>query len=410
LGQDNATSILYFSDKDEHSRRKILRHGLLIQLCFFAMLAVLFLPVRNFVASLLFPNENTIAAFWLKALLIIPGHIVLNYVLNIFLWSENRKNYVILCFTQVCLGITGILLAMFFHSGIEGIFWSLILATTITGLVGFAMANRIVALKFQFDKSLIKKLVLMGAPFALTSFFQQLVPSIDRYFLLQFNYGNDLAQYALAVKIGGLLSIATSAFVLAFTPYSMNRIFEKNGEEQLSTLFLFVAPAMLLCIPIIILFKDVLVNLFADPSYDVSGKLLPLFFLGWAFDLFFYFSILGVYKSQKSYWMLFIFIAGIILISSLNFILVPRYGVFGAAAAFCITKAFLFFLPLIALRKFFKLSLNAVNFFGFLAASVLCSYLIYRLEFYQSLLLVAALITGSLFYLNSILQRHRLAL
>ena len=129
------------------------------------------------------------------------------------------------CLLQVCLAVSGILLAMFLNAGIEGIFWALIISTSITAIAGLLMAGKSIDLKIRFDKDLVKKLVLLGTPFALTSFFQQLVPSIDRYFLLHFNYGNDLPQYSLAVKIGGLLSIATSAFVLAFTPYSMNRIF-----------------------------------------------------------------------------------------------------------------------------------------------------------------------------------------
>src|SRR4030095_15029904 len=57
LGQDNASSILYFSNKDDKDRKKLLKHGLVIQLAFFGVVASVFIPLRNILASLLFPQD-----------------------------------------------------------------------------------------------------------------------------------------------------------------------------------------------------------------------------------------------------------------------------------------------------------------------------------------------------------------
>jgi O-antigen/teichoic acid export membrane protein len=406
LGQDNAASVFYFSNKNASERKKILHHGLIIQLAVLALCSLLFLPLRKFFASQLFSSEKNVADFWLKALLIVPGHIVLNYVLNILLWKERKRTYLTLCFLQVAISLGGVLLTLIFTANLNWIFASLITATTVTAVVGLLLVRSDVSFP-GLDKSLLKQLAWMGLPFALTSFFHQLMPSIDRYYLLHYNYGASLGQYALAVKIGGLLSMVSSAFLLAFTPYSMNRIFEKEGEVQISSLFHFVSSVLFLCIPVLLLFKDGLISFFAGASYTEAAPLLPFFFWGWAFDLLFYFSILGVYKSKKSHLMLVFFVAGTLLIAVLNRGLVPTYGIYGAAISFCAAKLFLFVLPLVLLRKHFKLAVHLPSFLGFLGAGILCSYLIYQMAVLQSVLLLLLLVGGGVFYLYMVLQKKK---
>jgi O-antigen/teichoic acid export membrane protein len=104
------------------------------------------------------------------------------------------------------------------------LFYVLIGAMTFCGLlVTFMLRHEIFTEILPVNYALLDKLVWFGLPFALTSFFRQVIPSIDRYFLLKFNFTAELPQYILAVKLGSFINIAFSAFALAFTPLLLKK-------------------------------------------------------------------------------------------------------------------------------------------------------------------------------------------
>lgn len=402
LGQDSAASVFYFDEaKTSFNKRQVLGYALLLQIGFLLCVFILFLPFRESIAGALFSTDPAIAPYWLTATLIIPGHLFLNYALNILLWQKRKKEYVALCFCQTAFSLLGVYLAVVvFNKGLTGLFYCLIGSTTLCGLLGFALVSGTMQISpLPLNKQLLKKLIWFGMPFAFTAFFHQALPSLDRYFLLQYHYQHQLPQYIVAVKLGGVVSMGISAFALAFTPYSMRVLNTQDAGKQLSSLFHFIAVAAFVLVPVALLFKDVLVSVFADASFTLSGTLLPFFFFGWVFDLFSYFSILGIYKAQNSLLMLAFFVTGIALLAGLNMLLIPRLGVYGAALAFCISKAALFFIPLFYLRKHFQLSVHTASFAMAGGAAVLCSYLLYKVEWYVSCTSLLLVVATAVYYL-----------
>jgi O-antigen/teichoic acid export membrane protein len=241
-------------------------------------------------------------------------------------------------------------------------------------------------------------LFLLGIPFALTSFFHQLLPAIDRFFLIQYNFSQQMGPYILAVKLGSLINFAASAFILAFTPYSLAKLNEKEAENDIANLFTMVSIAGFCLVPFLLVFKDLLIDLFADASFSMAGNLLPFFFWGWLFDLFSYFSTLGIYRSQKSILSLVLFAVGFVVVSAFNLLLIPVYGLYGAAVSFCVSKTFLFFVSLIMLRKHFHLRIHYRSFCFTMLIGAVCSYLIYVLPLAVNLVILGLLLLTSVAY------------
>ncbi len=160
-------------------------------------------------------------------------------------------------------------------------------------------------------------------------------------------------------------------------------------------------------IPVALLFRHAMIEVFADSSYSLSGQLLPFFFFAWVFDLFTYFAMLGTYKTQNSVIVLCLFFLGTILIALLNFMLVPVLGLFGAAVSFSLTKMFLFAMPLWYFRKEFKLTVHIASFFIAFFVAAACSYLTYQIpsSMYATIMLVVTVIT--IFYLRGYVRRSK---
>lgn len=171
------------------------------------------------------------------------------------------------------------------------------------------------------------------------------------------------------------------------------------GQKKISELFKVVFISFFLAVPALLIFKNILVYIFADNTYMLAASLLPFFFLGWVFDMFTYFSMLGIYKSQsglKAFWILLL---AAIITCLLNIILIPYWGVFGAAAAFLASKMFIFFINLFYSKKIFQVDIYPKIFFPLLIATVGLCFLSTILNIYMYALLIIAFILLSVFLL-----------
>jgi O-antigen/teichoic acid export membrane protein len=412
LGQDSASSVFYFDKKQDHfNKKQVLAYSFFIQVFTILGYLVFFYPFRYNVASFVFHGDPYQAEYWVLALAIIPGYFMFNFGLNILLLNRRRAEYVSLCFLQALLSIVGTIIVIVENGGdLTHLFYVLIGSMSFCGLlVTFMLRREIFTQLLPINYGLLDKLVWFGLPFALTSFFRQVIPSIDRYFLLKFNYAIELPQYILAVKLGSFINIAFSAFALAFTPYSLNKIHHDDAEKEISNIFQVVPIISLTAIPTILIFKYWMIDFFADSSYSLAGQLLPFFLFGWAFDLFTNFALLGVYKSQKSFFILTLLMTGTVLVSVLNILLVPVYGVFGAAVSFCVTKLISFVFAFIYLKKHFKISINLAQFVAVVALMAVCSFLNYFIHPDLYIALITLVLGGIGYYVYKTFKKHRLA-
>ena len=409
VGQDNAASILYFDAGGEWGKPKVLLNGMLNQLVLLVVLGTVLYVFRDLFSAWLFNNDPSLTSFWPRALWILPGQVILNYCLNILIWEGRKVKYLLLCIVQVVFTLALVYLSLVFWNGS-----TIDLFTIIVGVTGFCASlglylvrHALFTKESAWSPALAKQMLLLGAPFALTSFFQQALPSVDRYFLLHHHFNEQLPVYALGSKMSGVLSVASGAFIIAFTPYSMKKIHEADGERELSLLFRFVSVAALVAIPVILLFKGWLLDFFADDRYSDATYLLPFFFFAWVFDLFSYFWMLAIYRSRKSHLVLLIFLSGLVMVSVLNSILVPRYGIYGAAISLCITKFLLFIIPMYLLRKYFIVEIHYLSFMGFLALAVGACWLILHLPVLQYVGILAIIVLSTLFYLRKLFEANR---
>ena len=411
LGLDSAASAFYFDQKKTNfNKKQVLGYGFYFQLFSCILYFILIYPFRQEIAVVIFPNDPTMERFWIMALSIIPGYIMLSYGLNIALWQKRKTLYVITCFFQTLLTVTGVYAAVVIFKGtITDVFYVLIGSMSITGFfIIFYLRKEVFVNLFPFNNALVKALFLFGIPFALTSFFRQLIPSIDRYFLLFNNYHQDLPEYILSVKLASFINIGFTAFLLAFTPYSLNKINDEDAEQEISAIFQLVAVITLTFVPFILIFKDPIVSFFANDRYELTPKLLPIFLFGWVFDLFTNFSLLGVYRSQKSLFILALLVVGTVIISILNIFLIPILGVFGAAISFFFTKCCSFFIALHYLQRHFKIQVNVFKLLALFGLAALCSYLIFTTHFYLYLLALVLLLTIVGYYIYRTLLHYHL--
>jgi len=270
-----------------------------------------------------------------------------NVVCSSYLRARQRSSLV------VGTGLLGLVLSLslniYFiavqHSGVVGVLYSSLISSTMV-TVGLAVYTiRQVKLSFSFAK--LRGIVAFGAPLIITSAAAFTVNFSDRFFLRHFTTISTVGIYALGYKFGFMLSL------LVVQPFDMiwqARIYEiakrnRSGEifSRVFEYYCFVLVAAALGLSIVI--KELL-SVISASSFHAAYKVVPIVALAYIFQGMNRFFLAGTYIAKKTMHLGVVGLASAGANIGLNLLLIPRYGMLGAAWA---TAASFFVMSALAL-------------------------------------------------------------
>ena len=216
-------------------------------------------------------------------------------------------------------------------------------------------------IKFDFDKVLLKKMLVYAAPLIVVSIAaavnQQLNIPLVKFLAAEEEEVAKvlLGEYAACFKIAMLMSLAIQAFNYAAEPFFFNQSEKKNSQKTYANVgqaFALVGSFIFLGI---VLYLDIFKHLIRDPIYWAGLKVVPIlllanFFLG----LYYNFSIWYKLK-DKTIFGAYISVAGSIITLGLNFLLIPIIGYMGAAFTSLACYAFMAAASYLTGRKYYPI-------------------------------------------------------
>ncbi len=202
-------------------------------------------------------------------------------------------------------------------------------------------------IKFDFDKTLLKKMLIYAAPLIIVS----LAAAVNQQLnipMVKFLATDDemlakviVGEYSACFKIAMLMSLAIQAFNYAAEPFFFNQSGQKNAQQTYADVGQAFALAGSFIFLGILLYLDIFKHLIRDPNYWVALRVVPIlllanFFLG----LYYNFSIW--YKLRDRTMMgAYISVSGSVITLGLNFLLIPKIGYMGAAYTAMVCYAFM---------------------------------------------------------------------
>lgn len=260
-----------------------------------------------------------------------------------------------------------------------------------------------VAVKFAWDKGLIREILIVSWPFAVYAIFQRLYTYLDSVLLSVMASDYEVGLYQVAFKIIFALQFLPMAFTASLYP-AMSSYWQTNREQLAISFERALNYLIIISLPIIfgaITLADKIVLLFKT-GYE--GAILPLqISIGSLFFIFLNFpvgSLLNACDRQKKN----TFNMGLVMISSLvlNFILIPRYQAVGASVTVLLTNALMFVLGMVFVKKIipYRLVKNLKIFFKVLAASIVMAAVVLVVK--ESGNVFGATILGGLVYFGSL--------
>lgn len=246
---------------------------------------------------------------------------------------QNSKLFVLINLIRLIMQVSfNLYFLVVLKMGITGVLYSTLLADLLIGLYLSIHTFRRVGFRFSISKS--KKMVKFCYPFIFVSLSSFVLTFSDRYFLNVFSSLETVGIYALAYKFGFLMSyLAEDSFMQIWDPQRFEIAKQDNALTIFKRVFLYLNIVVISLSLFICLFvKDVL-TVMSDPAYLDAYKIAPIVILAYIIQAWTFYCNLGIYIKEQSNRMAIASLIAAISVTALNFMLIPKYGAYGAAWA-----------------------------------------------------------------------------
>lgn len=293
---------------------------------------------------------------------------------------------------------SNILLLTCFHMGLIGF----LIANTIGNFVSIiyifikAKLYNYIKKPFVVSRDLQRKMISYSSPLILSVAAWWVNNTSDRYILSLIAGVSASGIYAVAYKIPNLLSTFENILSQAWSISAIQEYDKQGSEEFISKVFSIMSFGMLLACSVLIILDIPISKVLYAKEFFEAWKFVPPLLLSVVFEAMSLFvgSLFTAIKNTKSLAITTIIGAGVNTI--FNFILIPKFGAYGASIATVFGYAVVFIMRFILLKKYVTFSCNKKRDFlayGALILQVIVAFQGWRFVPYQliSTFLIAAL-------------------
>jgi O-antigen/teichoic acid export membrane protein len=252
----------------------------------------------------------------------------------IFVQAEERSHlFVTLNVAKLFVTLTlTIWLVVSLRWGIRGVLVANLCATAAFSTCLVVYTFRRVGFRFSSEKFI--PLLRFGAPVALWTIGSFILTFSDRYFLNHYAGASAVGVYSLAYKFSFLLSaFAVAPFSQIWEPRRFAIARQPEAQEIYRRMFLYLNLALFGGSVLIILFIRDLLAIMVDPAFLPAYRLVPLLLVTTIIQQWTGYCNFGLFLKNATHLYAWSAVIGVIAALSLNMLLIPRYGMFGAAWA-----------------------------------------------------------------------------
>lgn len=332
MGLTTALFRSYFHYDDEEKRKTVVGTAFLFLTGTSFLFLLILMAVAGDFSALLFGSVEY--AFYFRVIfltLFFDVGIVIEF--SVFRAREESRKYAIFALIRF-LATAGlnILFVVVLHKGVLGILEGGLIAAFL--LYSVLLRDIIKNAKLRFSIAEIKEMLSFGLPLVPAALAAWIMTMADRYFLQFLSTPTEFGLYSLGYKFGMIIQVLiVGPFTLAWGPFFWSVTEERNAKEIYSSvLTYFVLVAMAVALVLSVLSKEVLEVMAAPPFYG-AYKVIPLIAVSYVSYGCYFILAPGINLEKKTKYLALIVGAGAAVNLGLNYLLIPSYGMMGAAVA-----------------------------------------------------------------------------
>ena len=262
---------------------------------------------------------------------------------------------------------------------------------------------KVLPLKISWQKTIWQKFLKMSWPLALIGLFGVIYTYIDSVMMGYWGYITETGWYNAAYSIIHVTLLPAGLISAGFYPV-LSRFFKESKEKLQNALNNQMEIMILLAFPLVaggIALAPKIISFIYGLNFSPSILAFQILIIIAGFVFLsspFHYLLITINQQRKIF---YISASGAIINIILNFLLIPRFSLYGAAAATLITYFIMFILVLFSVKYFTPISLFNFQLIKILILAVLATGLMYFLikqPFVYNLNIILTIISGTLIY------------
>ena len=273
-----------------------------------------------------------------------------------------------------------IVLIVFFKFGAEGA----LIANAIASLLVFVIS--VVGIRKEIvlclDRAILRTSLKYSLPILPHNLSGWTMNMVDKLLLNNLNSLSAVALFDVGAQIGKVVNLISLGVNSAYSPWFFEQV--KNNPDS-KTLIANVTNKIILLYAVVAVsvswISPEVLEIISRPEYHESWKVVP--FIATAFVINgFYFTYSNVFFLEKTKYLPFLTITGAVTNLGLNFFLIPKYGIFGAAYSSLLTKILFAFLTYFICQRLLAIPYKVYYLLGIFTAAFLFSGLPFLVQEY----------------------------
>lgn len=336
LGLDVSQGYYFYSTDDIRDKKLTLSASATSHIGMSVILAIALFLLSKDASKIIFGVFDYAKYFQLVAL-DLPFFATLAFTQRVLRLIRSPWRYMFLATSSLISNIVlTILMVVLWRKGIYGIYVSKLIIDVLFSLVALYLIKSWIGKYFSFLR--LKQLLTYGVPIVPAGIAQWALGSANQYFLRYYSSLSDVGLYAVGGKVASIMGLVTGAFQLAWGPFAFSIHREDNSRAiyaSILTYYLVFTSGFAIMLS---LFAPEILKVFTTKAYyEASVVVSYLTFVMIAHGTYFIVSI-GVNLVKKTAHISYTTAVAAGLNIGLNFLLIPKFGMVGAAAVALVSQ------------------------------------------------------------------------
>lgn len=330
-GVDTAFMRLYYDCADQRARQLLASTIFLFLLTMNGAVALGGIAGAGLLSSLLFHNR----AYTLLIQLVIANTFAGGFFFmpfQVMRIKEQPAQFVSLAFTQSAGTIAArLVFVVGLHLEVFGIVAADLAITTLMILIMIRWF--VPLLRPVFSTAILREALGFGLPRVPHSVARQVIGFADRYFLNAFTTLREVGLYSIGATFGLALKLFLSAFEAAWTPFFLGLMHQRDAKRIYSTISTYVIALLVLLVAGVCVTAPPVVRIFTNAKFRGAEVVTPWIALGVMFQGLYLVGSIGLVITKRT--KVYPISTGAAAVASVaaNLLLIPRFGLVGAALA-----------------------------------------------------------------------------
>lgn len=358
FGMENAVIRFMYDSNSESHHKKLFTTGISFIILISLFLVSVFWQMDTMILEIINLDMTYSSAFKVTVVWL-PAIALQTFLLNWFKWTLQKWKFIIISFGFVALNLSSLIIAAKLNLlDVNVLLLSSCASQWASIVLGLIMCKD--QFSFQLDLTLLKKMILYGAPFMLVMLIGALRNSIDRFILSDFSKGDVqlVGLYSMGQRLGIIMNFFVYTLDIVLGPLilsSWNLPDAKLTFASLQKYYLLFLNWIAICI---CSFAPMIVRLLATDDYVSVVGYLPIFILSNCFLGLYVFASIGIIYSKKSYLNAISLALSLISLYAFAYVLTPLYLEWGVAVAYFMSVLVMVISGYLFSKRFYSIPYN----------------------------------------------------